>query len=585
MFDESLNKNLQLKQVDYLVRHWRNGKIVSQYLTSQFLGHATAKDLVEATLKSIEGLDKGQIIQLSMDGPNVNWKFHTDFNQQIKNDSNVSLLNVGSCGLHKVHGAMKAAMDSSDWNLDKFLKSLHTIFNDTPARREDFEKAISPVEAIYPLKFCKHRWVENQRVGQRALQIIDIVKKYLKAVELKHCKDPGTESFRIVRKFLTDDKLLTAKLSFFVMLSSILQPFLTMYQSSKPMLPFMYEDLKALLLTLLRKFLNEKGMEAVGGGFTTLNVSDSSLHVPIHRVDIGFAAEAELSKVKKAISERQVLEFKDACKKILLKLCVDLIKKSPLQYSLVKSITCLNPLAISSSPKHVWCQNFKECLSMLVAQRGFNIHSCDSAFEQFLTFIEERTIDGSLASFNRNGPLDEFWFRITINSDKNLAWEAVSQLLLLSHGQADVERGFSVNKETSEINLAERSLIARRSICDHISNIGGIQNFVICQKLMSSCSSAYQNYKLYLEAKKKEKSETELSRKRKLLEEEVICLKKRKMAIERDIQSLNETADEYLLEADKKKDLTFVTKSLSLKRTAKEKTEELKNVEKKIQEK
>ena len=44
----------------------------------------------------------------------------------------------------------------------------------------------------------------------------------------------------------------------------------------------------------------------------------------------------------------------------------------------------------------------------------------------------------------------------------------VLKLLLLSHGQATVERGFSVNKEMIVENQQEQSLVARRVIKDHI---------------------------------------------------------------------------------------------------------------------
>ena len=43
-------------------------------------------------------------------------------------------------------------------------------------------------------------------------------------------------------------------------------------------------------------------------------------------------------------------------------------------------------------------------------------------------------------------------------------WSVIKLLLLLSHGQASVERGFSVNKEVSVEHLAETSLIAQRTI-------------------------------------------------------------------------------------------------------------------------
>jgi hypothetical protein len=44
---------------------------------------------------------------------------------------------------------------------------------------------------------------------------------------------------------------------------------------------------------------------------------------------------------------------------------------------------------------------------------------------------------------------------------------------LLSHEQASVEKGRSVNKEVSVEHLAETSLIAQRTIVDHISSVGG----------------------------------------------------------------------------------------------------------------
>ena len=47
--------------------------------------------------------------------------------------------------------------------------------------------------------------------------------------------------------------------------------------------------------------------------------------------------------------------------------------------------------------------------------------------------------------------------------DKQLAikcqWSVVKLLLLMSHGQSTVNRGFSVNKEVAVENLSERSFM------------------------------------------------------------------------------------------------------------------------------
>ena len=52
-------------------------------------------------------------------------------------------------------------------------------------------------------------------------------------------------------------------------------------------------------------------------------------------------------------------------------------------------------------------------------------------------------------------------------------------LLLLLHGQASVERGFSVNKQLEVVNLQEGTYVAQRIICDHIHSVGGLLNVVI----------------------------------------------------------------------------------------------------------
>ena len=55
-------------------------------------------------------------------------------------------------------------------------------------------------------------------------------------------------------------------------------------------------------------------------------------------------------------------------------------------------------------------------------------------------------------------------------------WSVVELLLLISHGQPTVNRGFSVNKEVAVGNLSERSFIAQRIIHGHIESVGGLVN-------------------------------------------------------------------------------------------------------------
>jgi len=49
LFDESLNEELQFKQIDLHVRYWSNkdDRVESRYLTSLFIGHGKTADLLE----------------------------------------------------------------------------------------------------------------------------------------------------------------------------------------------------------------------------------------------------------------------------------------------------------------------------------------------------------------------------------------------------------------------------------------------------------------------------------------------------------------------------------------------------------
>ena len=53
LFDESLNHHLQSKQLDTHVRYWAGDEVRSEYVTSQFLGHARADDLMKELRKNM----------------------------------------------------------------------------------------------------------------------------------------------------------------------------------------------------------------------------------------------------------------------------------------------------------------------------------------------------------------------------------------------------------------------------------------------------------------------------------------------------------------------------------------------------
>lgn len=69
-----MNSERQEKQLDIHIRIWENDQVKTSYLTSEFFGHATAEDLQKCLDPVISEFGHRKLMQLSMDGPSVNWK-------------------------------------------------------------------------------------------------------------------------------------------------------------------------------------------------------------------------------------------------------------------------------------------------------------------------------------------------------------------------------------------------------------------------------------------------------------------------------------------------------------------------------
>jgi len=69
-------------------------------------------------------------------------------------------------------------------------------------------------------------------------------------------------------------------------------------------------------------------------------------------------------------------------------------------------------------------------------------------------------------------------------------------LLVLSHGQATVERGFNIiNKQVENENLSKEFVVAKRTICDYVTYVGGIEHVdVTNKKLILAATAAHQKY-------------------------------------------------------------------------------------------
>ena len=93
-------------------------------MDSSFVFCPNANVLPGEIINSIKDFDALRMIMLGMDGPNVKWCVFDKTHAEREKHNHAPLFNVGSCGLHSIHGAFETGMTSNQWEIGKVLKSM-----------------------------------------------------------------------------------------------------------------------------------------------------------------------------------------------------------------------------------------------------------------------------------------------------------------------------------------------------------------------------------------------------------------------------------------------------------------------------
>ncbi|XP_077511308.1 uncharacterized protein LOC144121784 [Amblyomma americanum] len=514
-FDESLNKVTQKEQMDVLIRYWdqTDATVKTRYLTSCFLGHTCAEDLSVAFRKATEGIKQMKILQVSMDGPNVNLKFLRSLKEELREaDNSHKILDIGSCGLHIVNGAFKTGHSATHWDLVAFLRGSYNLFKCAPARRADYTRYTGSV--VFPLKFCPVRWLENRKVISRALDIIPNLLKYVEcSKEAK--KPPACASFSTVEKAV-GDRMLPVKLAFMLSIAEELEPFLAEFQTDKPMLPFVAPALDRLLRSLLGRIIRKEFLQATNTSSKLLRIDleNPDNMVSAAAFDIGFAAKNEFRKIPKP-SQLTVLSFKKDCISFVKRCSQKVMERSPLQYKLTRGASCLDP-ASALSPE-AGAKKLCMALEVLTEHQWMTGLEAERTHRSYVEVCSLSSVQVALRSFDRKEQrLDALWFELCSRDHKEL-FLFVKLILCMSHGNAAVERGFSVNKECLVENLKEESLIAQRVVYDAVSAVGGVAKIDVTNTMMQMVRGANARWKEELQRKRQERldaSDAERKKKR-----------------------------------------------------------------------
>ena len=108
--------------------------------------------------------------------------------------------------------------------------------------------------------FCATRWVESEVVAERGMEIWpNIVKVISHWQSLAKSKRPGNKSYAtLVENY--QDKFVPLRFEFFRYLAKILQEYLTVFQTDRPMVPFLADALEKQLRKLIKIFITRDAL-------------------------------------------------------------------------------------------------------------------------------------------------------------------------------------------------------------------------------------------------------------------------------------------------------------------------------------
>ncbi|XP_021701533.1 uncharacterized protein LOC110676754 [Aedes aegypti] len=493
-FDESMNKVTKKQQMDINIRYWDKdtNSVTARYFTSRFLTRSRATDLLEAFQEGLKMLDLSKMLQVSMDGPNVNWAFLRELKLELTGDA--KLLDLGSCGLHIMHGAFKDGFQATEWPVVTFLRALYNLFKEVRARRALYVQYSG--SDVFPLKFCGHRWLENSNVAKRAIDTIGNMRKFVDGVK-KDKVEPKCKSFSDVVKFL-NDPLICAKLTFFHSVAMKIEPLLRKLQTDDPMVPFLYTAICQVIVTLCEKFIKPDKLEK--SDFLTIDdVKDTANQLTAKSVNLGFDTKKALKDAK--VKELDAMNFRNECKTCFKTIVCKLLTKSPITYPLAKAASCLDPCLMVSNA-NIAKRRMDKLLSLLIDCGRISGRKGDLAASQYRAVIKQTTFIDLCKSYNRNHTrLDHFWYDGLGQKYPDL-FEIIKVVCCLSHGNANVERGFAVNSECLFENMKEESVVAKRQVYDAVSQCGGLDKFEVNKSLLLMVRNAHSLYAEDLDRKK-----------------------------------------------------------------------------------
>ena len=220
-------------------------------------------------------------------------------------------------------------------------------------------------------------------------------------------KRPSSKSYENL-KAAVNDPLTTAKLQFFSFVAGILQPFLKSYQTDQPMIPFMYNDIFALLQKILQSVVKPDLLVNCRSFSDLLKLYIDSKDTFMKLKDMSFrVATLTLALLRETyqISKNQISSFFNNVIKLVTTIAKKLFEKSPTSHNVVRNSVIFDPLIACQEHVGTLQSKLKKLFDHLIKHKLFQARVCDKITQQFLEFVAHdlKLLTDLFQSYKREG--------------------------------------------------------------------------------------------------------------------------------------------------------------------------------------
>ena len=190
------------------------------------------------------------------------------------------------------------------------------------------------------------------------------------------------------------------------------------------------------------------------------------------------------------VKEEVKLKFRKDYVVIVLKLIASIKERCPLKYHIVRNAVCLSPSQMIRNTDYI-IATAKRLIQSLYELNLLSAAEADQAKQEYLKFMSSVVVTDKEKFFSFDQDKDRFFSSLMqANVDFFSLWKVCRIIFVLSHNQADVERGFNINGEQLVENMKELSLISQRIVCDHHRFLHAKMIFIISSWIKSCCLTA-----------------------------------------------------------------------------------------------